>query len=385
MGLVRALIPLGHYDQAWNILDQIPAPEADEDIKRQRAEILFAKGRILGNKTKYEEAEAVLHEAATLLLARGSDDLVFQIQHALFWIKWVKGLYREAGKIAKEMYLDAMEGQNPARLCLSKLAFAYFNVVAGDLSLSVKLAEQAVLHSKEIGHPYRELDAFLLLSSAQELVGLYYNALSTLDVAKLKADRLKASWHQASINISIGRTYFLLGNLNQALSSYRSAVAIAEQLADDRILANALIGQTRSILRRRDKSEILISRENAQRALSLVKERIPSLEAEAHLALAEISLFSGENDLAAQHAKAAVEIIDTLGTPGQCGMEIYLVAHESLLALGNDKAADDILQRAWRTLTTRSLWFSDEAIRESYTQNVPHNRAILDHWKTRHG
>lgn len=379
LGLARARILRGEPDEATRIIDRMAAAGAAED-PRLMAELLFLRGRILLIRSRYPEAETLLTQAIAGFDELREKDRSFDAKHTLFWAIWVQGRYDDAGPLGEQMHREASPSR-PEHLCAAKLASAFHNMASGDLAAAIILAEQAADHAREVSHPYREVDALSALGAAQELVGLYQPALASYNTARSIAERLKTAHHLCNLNACLGRLHLTFGELAPAREHYRRATTIAEQLGDERSLAIALAGQARVLCRLGDAESLDTARRSAEQAAALTEGRSPPEEAEAKLALAETLEQLGDVDGATRAALAAVDVLDLLGTHELYEIEILLAAHRTLERAGQPDKALQYLGRAWRALRRRGARITTAAIRESFHQNVPHNRSVQQLWR----
>jgi tetratricopeptide (TPR) repeat protein len=371
--LARAHYLLGQYEEGLRAIQEL---EARGDLASHRAATLLLKARLLFSTTEYATAEALLREAADAVPPEGGEDLSFEILHTLFWVIWARGRYEEAGRVADQISRQARELDRADQLCVAKLAAAYFNVVAGDLSRSVELAAQAVEHARSSVHPYREVDSLILLASARELVGLYDDARQALRTAHGLATQLQTENHLVSIETTEGRVSLLQGQHEDALASYRSAIRRAELIGEQRSLALALVGQARALAQ--SGSELPAAEEMTRRALDLVADRAPPMEAEARATLALLLLARGQTDEALDHARSAVQLVDRLGAQEQCEIEILLAAREVLSAAGHAEQAAEMLEQAQQRLESRAQRIDDAEIRQAFLERVPHHVRVRE-------
>jgi tetratricopeptide (TPR) repeat protein len=73
--------------------------------------------------------------------------------------------------------------------------------------------------------------------------GSFHDALPLLEAANRNAVALGAKREQSLIAVRIGRIHQAQGHIDRALESYREASALADELNDDRLRAEALIGK----------------------------------------------------------------------------------------------------------------------------------------------
>jgi eukaryotic-like serine/threonine-protein kinase len=382
--LARAHFVAGHLERASAVLASLES-KGFCDEPRRAAEATFLRGQILMWKGDYNQAAAVLRQAGAE--ACDDEELAFEIWRVLFWVFWGQGKYQEAGRVAEALYNEALDSGRPEHLSPAKLAFAYYNVVQGDLSASVRLSKEAVGHAREIGHPYGEIDSLTLLGSAQELVGQYDEAMLTLEEGHARTREMKLPIHQAIIEACMGRVCLIQNRIEQALAHYGRARSQAEPLGDYRTAADALAGEARALCRRslaQDEpqgQDIPQATAAVHRAVDLVADRAPPVLAEARLAQAELALAAQRSGEAVKQILAAVELLDRLGGQEQCEIEILLTAHDVLRVAGRREEALAMLDRAWRTLQQRAERITDEAVRESFTRRVPHNLRVAELWQ----
>jgi tetratricopeptide (TPR) repeat protein/energy-coupling factor transporter ATP-binding protein EcfA2 len=372
-GLARALITLSRYDEARDVLDRLSGAEGAVEGER-----LLLRGRMLLGTGRHSDAEAALREAIDLLERSGSA-LGFDARHALFWVSWVQGRYRDAGPIAAELLREACAaGSRPERLCSAKLALAYYCAVAGDLAASVRLAREAVEHAREVGHPYREVDALTLLGSARELVGLYDEALSSLDDAHTLALRLGTTFQQASIRASQGRICLTLGRIVEAIDRYDEAVERATAAGGERTLIAALAGRARARAAPGPERDPDLARQDAEAALQRSGDQASPSKAEALLACASVSLASGDLERSVHHALEAVALLDRLGTQERFEVEILLVSYRALSAAGRPGEARRLLERAGAAIEDRARRIGEPEVRERFQRAVVYNREVKE-------
>jgi tetratricopeptide (TPR) repeat protein len=376
-GLARAYLNLNQFHSALMCLDQL-AQEAGSPDETRRTQVLFLRGRALLGQGRYAEAETTLNEALEHLATQPESDLNFEARHTLFWVLWAQGRYGEASRMGELLFVAARFTGRADHQCLSKLCAAYSHKVTGDLSRAMTLAEEAVGHAREMGHPYREADALTFLGVTEEAVGLYDRARASLESARALAVRLKTIFQQASIEACLGRVALTEGMLDQAVDHYTTAIDRAESLQEHRTLIAALGGKARSLCRRGQGQDLPLARQLASRALDLAEQHAPPSRAEALLTMAEVRLCDQQIDEAVFHALGAVELLDRLGTQESYEMEILLVTHHALRAAGRLSDAAAMLGRAQQALRRRADQISDPAVRTSFIQQVPLNRRAME-------
>lgn len=220
-----------------------------------------------------------------------------------------------------------------------------------------------------------------LLGATQGIVGLYEQALGALSAAGDRAARLRTPFNLANIAASLGQVCLSMGRVADALGHFSAAMQHAEQIGEQRIMAVGLAGKARALCCEGDDHDPDRALHCAQQALALTEERAPPAEAEARLALAQASLALGHQEDAMAHALETVAIMERLGTQESYEIEILLTAYDALSLGGQTEQAEQMLERAWRMLNRRARRIGDAEVRESYQNNVPHNRRVFELWQ----
>ena len=381
VALARVNRFLGRHDQALELLSGLQQEPTYLQNAAHRAEVLLLQGQILYASGEIKQAEASLHQAKEALGGEPGTELIFEVNQALFWNLWVQGRYDEAGSVASAIRATAAADGRPDWLCSASLATAYYNLVVGDLSITANRAADAVNHAHAAGDPYREVDARTFLGFMQEAVGQFDQAMETLLEAGRIADRLKTAHHRASIEACLGHLCGSLGRHEEALQHFEQSVATAQELGDDRTLGISLAGRATALTRQGQPGELAQALEAAQRAVELAVDRTPSVEAEARLALGGVQRALEQPAAALEQARAALEVIKHLKAHDPYEIEILLLAHDALLALGREVDAWPVLDQAHTTLRRRADAMADEAIRESYLHRVAANARVLELWE----
>ena len=370
LGLARSLLQVNRYDEAIQQLQQLEALAPEADAAVDPAQLRYLQGRTLLGQGDYARAETTLQGALDLDV---HEALGFKIRQTLFWVIWVQGRYRDAGPLAEALFAEA---EADDQQCAAKLCLSYWENVEGDLSRAVVLAAEAVAHARAVSHPFREMDALMLLGAVREAAGQYDAALEALAQAQSLAVRLRTAHQQAGVLGLQARIQLTLGALEPALELGAAAIGTAETLGDKRLLVDALVTEARSLSRPGARQDLDGALERAERALALARDNAPTTEAEAELALAEVFLARGDSVQAAASARAAVALLDQLGTQERYEIEILLAGHDALQAAGDDDAAAELLQRAAAALQRRSTRIGAEGVRASFLGEVPYNRRV---------
>jgi tetratricopeptide (TPR) repeat protein len=127
---------------------------------------------------------------------------------------------------------------------------------------------------------------------------------------------------------------------------------------------------------RKAAGDVQAAETDAWRAVELLTDIAPLLPY-ALAMLAAVLLAAGRPGEAAEHAKEAVEILDSVGSVEEGESFIRLVCAEALAARGDSDAARTAMIAASERLTARALKIADPEWRNSFLERVPEHARTL--------
>lgn len=377
VGSASALIALARYEEVLTSTEPLLRLAAVTQSAHWRASISWLRGRALRGLGRTQEAVDVLRHARGLLASQPRSDLRFDVEHSLFWALWYLGDYTAVAAVGAAMRELAGELGRPDQLSATELASASFHLVHGDLAASVESATCAVACAREVQHAFRETDSLLILGSIQAIVGELEAADEALDQAQHVADRLRVPYYAAHIAAARGYVALVRRESCVARTHYEVALGSARAAGDRRAEATASAGLARAVLGcDADEADLQRASELVVAAIDLAGEG-QAIAAEGRLAGMEVCLAKGDRTGAAEHARAALVLLETLGTQEQFEVELLLAACDALEAVGAREEARAAAKSARRRLLERAGRITDAGVRERFLA-VPHNRRALE-------
>jgi tetratricopeptide (TPR) repeat protein len=259
----------------------------------------------------------------------------------LGWIRWARlmgAAWLDADAAAALELADgalaAFEEAGDARGCVYAMAYQGLSLMGlGAFERAEQVLGKAVTMSEHLGVRWGELVAKLFLSFVVAHRGEVLSALALLTEV-----------HQS----------FVTGGIRLMEGSSQRALAQVQLLSGDR--DGAL--------------------HRALRAVELTTGTPPH-QAEALATLALVRARRGEQAESLAAARAAMAIVDELGSIGPADAGVRLAYIGALRATGDDEAARAALEEARERLVTRADKIRDHALRQSFLEKVHAHRRTL--------
>ena len=171
-----------------------------------------------------------------------------------------------------------------------------------------------------------------------------------------------------------------LGRFRQARESFQAGLERAEKAGETADEVAWLVFLAYVVSLEGDGAALRAAMEQVQRrevSLPLyVRTWTHNQAARLHLAL-------GAVELALESLSQAMRAVEIEGE-GYWVEQCYLTHAQILRAQGHDAEADGYLQRAYERVMLVASKTQDEALRQSWLENVPDNREIVAEWEARH-
>ncbi|MCA9995644.1 MAG: tetratricopeptide repeat protein [Anaerolineales bacterium] len=353
--------------------------QASQDVMQEAASYL-ALGRVLIRQGNYQEAHTYLNSSLRLAQAHclqqlEADTLRFLGVAAVDLSQYE--ISRDYYHKALALYRQIKDPQGESAV-LNNLAIVVYSI--GDLSESFAFWESAQKIYDAIGDREGRGRILTNLSSLHIFLG---------DYAAAKTYGHEALHICREINVRMGEFFnwnnlslvaHFMGDLPLAEQYGLAALQIAEDIGNTLVQAYAL----------QDIGFILTQHNSLQKAVPFLQsalEQYKKLEQanrllETRATLAEIAL--RQQDLAKAEKEIAPVLEHILAEKSLEGVgrlfRIYLVCYEVTRAIDNDRA-QQILSKAYHLLHERASQISDKKQRQSFLENVPTNRQIIQAYK----
>jgi tetratricopeptide (TPR) repeat protein len=224
-------------------------------------------------------------------------------------------------------------------LVLSNLG--YIAGIQGDYSTSKEYNDQSLRYARQAGNRMQEAYALINLSNVHCALEEYPEALSQanrgLSITREIGERNGEAWSL----ISLGNTYFELRDLDAAKEAFNGAVDLRQSMKQQNLVSEPLAGQAR------------------------------------------IALEEGDLNKALSYINPIIMYLDQGGTleGTEEPIRVYLTCYQVLHEL-DDPRAGLILESGYNLLQTRGGGIKNKVMRNSYYENIPHNKELLFEWKT---
>ena len=245
----------------------------------------------------------------------------------------------------------------------------------GDLSAADAYYTQALALCRAIGNRIDEGQVLNNLGWDAMILGDYPAGQQYYEQALALARRLGDKYSESSILSNLGLLLHQTGDQAAALGCSQQALELARPAGYDSLCAEALAHQGHSLaaLAQYDKAV-----EAYQAAYNLYQQiERPDRALEVLAGLARLHLAQGELALAVERISQVLPgLRPALLDNAEEGLRVYLTCYQALQAAG-DRRARPLLENAHQLLQERAARLTDTARRQSFLENVPVNRAIL--------
>lgn len=326
----------GEYSAALVQAEQAKAQAETIDLKSLSANGLRRMGMIehhLGNR---DVARGHLEQVRQLYRNLGDRRGEAKTSDELAWLLLEEGLLVEAR--ALDEFTLSIERETGDRrgeaTTLNNLAAILMWM--GDLIGAQRNFEQVIAISSEIGERMAEGAAHVNLSTICRMQGYYTQALAYAEEALQIFEAINSPYGKSHAWLRIGHALTGLHRLDEAAAAYQHAIALHQQLGNQKLKLEPQAGLARVRLAQEDSAQAL-----------------------ADLQIVLDHLTAGS---------------DFEGTEEPLWM--YLTCYQVLQA-NSDPRAQEHLAEAYRRLQDQEAKFSDETARRMFLANIPHHREIV--------
>ncbi len=241
----------------------------------------------------------------------------------------------------------------------------------GDMSIFLESVTALIGILDDAGDVRRAVDFSPNVGYAFNCLGAYERAATWLEETRSRAERLGLEVARGLALNNLGKARLGLGELDEAVTAERTAVAAFEALGDRRLEAGSRDKLAEILLERGELGEAHLQ---AERAVALAEAAAPALLANALATLAFVELGRGDRDSALAHAERAVSRL-TGGPIEEGESHIRLAFAECAYAHGRADDAREALRVAWRRVEQGTNRISDPALAQSFwTRHLTHVR-----------
>jgi tetratricopeptide (TPR) repeat protein len=253
----------------------------------------------------------------------------------------------------------------------------------GDYSAAREFYEQALVIAREIGDRSGE---GLVLGNLGWIAGVKgdYTTAHDYSERQLRISRQVGNRHlEAYALINLSFTTGALGDFNSALGFAEQGLALSQEIGNRSAEAWSLTCLGNSNLELNDLETAFEAHTQALQIRQSLAQ--PNLATEPLSGLARVALAHGDTPEAMNQVNRIIDFLDNGGTleGTEEPLRVYLTCYQVLL-VAKDQRAADLLNTAHDLLQTRIAEINNDTLRQSFLENIPHNREILSAWNEHH-
>ncbi|MGF1465307.1 MAG: protein kinase [Sandaracinaceae bacterium] len=205
--------------------------------------------------------------------------------------------------------------------------------------------------------------------------GLYDEAVEALQQAAESGRRVGNRIAEDYARANLGYALVELGRFEEAFAELAEAGAAAARADDRRLGSFVALYQARGRLAAGDAERALAEAALLLESMEAYEE--PNVAILARAVAGQAALALRDEAKALEHAEAAMERLERLGTIEEDRAEVYLTYAAALAANGRAAEADEVRQRGRAWLLDAAGRITDDALRRSFLEAVSDNRALL--------
>lgn len=332
-------------------------------------------GIVSYSETDFVRAHVEITEALRLSRACGDRRIEGMALGTLGSIAYDQGDYSDA----KPWYQQALDicreiGDRPNQgVSLGNLG--NIALYQGDYSAAQRYAEETLVVCREVGNRYGEVVVYHQLGQIARNLGDHAAARAFYEQSLQLARAIEGQGEAGDALASLGLLCHHVGDNHEAERFCREALDAVEELGEQHVRTNALTNLGHALAALGDLAGAAAAHRDALTARRAAGEKTRALENLA--GLGEIALLGGDLVQAQQHVEEILAYLAIHTTDGaEEPLRIYLACYRVLQA-SHDPRAPDVLETARRLLAARAARITDPVLRQSYLENVPAHRALL--------
>jgi class 3 adenylate cyclase/tetratricopeptide (TPR) repeat protein len=350
------------------------------DDDRYLAEVSYRRAlfgtRIGSGEVAFQAAEE------TLTAARRSGNEALEIKALA--IQAMDGLY----KGEKSAVINAIEAvlararqlgdEGVLADVLFRAAFLYSELIDVDKSYPLMVEQIEVAH--RIGNRTVEVIGLGNLGSGYLWLGLYKQARVILEQARQRAEALSARRAMAYALMNLGETYLNTGDLRQARRLGEESLEAIIRSEDAR--GKAFILNDLGYIYLAQGDIYSASRRFQEGKETALGRGLDHLVYELTAGLAACSVMEGNLEEAHQYVSEVWDYLKEHGATGMANViKVYRVCAEVFEALDEKEALREVIEAGHKELMELAAHIQAPEWRQSFLENVPDNRAIVEMWE----
>jgi class 3 adenylate cyclase/tetratricopeptide (TPR) repeat protein len=347
----------------------------DERFHDEEADVRYGLGLVYRQQGKYEAARSQFERNLMLIRQLGDRQAEAKTLNALGGSEHIRRNFQAAIHFYQQALQIRREIGDRAGVAASLFNIAQTLGNLGDYGQAEALLREVLDIQLLLNDRWWQVNTWNELGTLYLFVGDLAEAKRCLETGLSLSRTIGAETLQAYLLCNLGQVLRERGELTEAEVNLQTALALAEAQNDAQLeaichselaLANLPAAPARAIA-------------HAQRSLAKFKALQLEMSTTADLGtLAIAHLLLGDYTTALAYAQETLAILTACDGDGpDFPQRDYWVCHQVFQALGEQELARHALQAAYRLVQATADKINDPAMRQSYLQNMPHNRAIL--------
>lgn len=396
------LLPTDDQERRWLFLverDEVLGILGESEARQADDAALVALAKELGDDSRLAEA---YHRQAFYFSVVGDDQKAVQIfENGLLAATRAKDHKRAILILALKAISEVRLGEMVAAAASADRALAQMKEVGdestkamtltnlavyftelGDIARAAQLLVEQIAIYQRNGNRSYEAICQLNLGYSYVLLGLFTRGLERLEYSMQLADAIGLRRGVAYSRLNLGLAYFRNGDITKARQVVRASVPELKSMGDTFGVASS---QTYIALTYEQAGEV----EPAMKGFANAKDMfnrigVQGYAADASAGIARCWQAQGQWEAAWQEAESVWDYIEQ---QGEKGMEFPILAYitcSEIFEQHRDKEkAFKAVQMGYRVLMERADKISDPDWRESFLENIPEHRTLIDMGKSR--
>ena len=333
-------------------------------------------GRGIWRQGQYEEAAPHFQKALALARRADSRDIEANSLRNIGNICWSQGRLDEAMAYYREVLClyQSLQHKKGEGATLNNIGLVMLN--QGEYVQAQHYSEQARQLKEAIGDHIGAGIAYATLGESARRLGQHDEALAhqqrALQLSQIAAD----SPGEGQAYVNLAHLYYLMGQRAVAEEYVQRGLTIARALQDMNLEADAQVCRGHIHL---DAEELAEAKAAYVRAWELRQDLDqPHRAVDGRAGLARVALAREDWEQARKHVEAILSYMEA--HPNLDGIEdpglVYLACYQGLAAM-RDACAAEVLAVAHHYLQTKAAKIEDDALRQSFLENVVAHRELL--------
>lgn len=368
------------YETAVQHARQVCVMAAGIPDRQLEAQGYLRWGRALWQQGRGNAAEPFLNRAYKLARLAGDTAVRATALFDLSTITFYRGRYDTTESRLQEALalFEQLDDQQNIMRCLDALGQIAVN--QADYETALQYFNQNLTLCRSLDWPYMEVYGLAHLGDCYFELGDYDQCKSYHEQALLLAQDLDEKRAAAISLDTIGLAYQLEGKPVEARNYFEQALDLHKTLQYPRgkAFVQSHLGLLLADLEEPEQAAVYL-----YDALALRSEpALRGVAVDTEAALAWLDLAQGDLGFAVERAHEVAAWLAENGTTGvELPLRVYWQCYTIFNMAGEAEAATAVLQQAYSLLQTYAERIKNEALRDSYLNNVPYHRQIAAAWQ----